>query len=72
MTGVENLFADQGYNTTDQRAAYAEWMLGEKYNFRPFYYAKCVPGMETAVSLVRPSPTPSVLTADMTIGLGAL
>ena len=72
MTGVENLFSDQGYHTPDQRAACAKWMLGEKYNFQPFYYAKCILGRENEVSLVRLSATPSVLTIDMTIGLGSL
>jgi hypothetical protein len=52
MTAVEKLFATLGYHTPDQHAAYAEWMLGQKYNFRPFYYAICVPGKEDKVSPV--------------------
>jgi hypothetical protein len=72
MTAVEKLFADKGFHTPDQRAAYAEWMLGEKYNFRPFYYADCIPGQENDVSPVRPSAPPLVLTIDTTTGCGSL
>ena len=72
MMAVEKQFASLGYHTPDQRAAYTEWMLGEKYTFRPFYYKHCVPGMEREVSPVRPSTTPLLSTIDMTTGLGAL
>jgi hypothetical protein len=55
MTAIKKQFTDRGYHTPDQRAAYAEWMLGEKYSFWPFYYAQCIPGEEHKVSPVRPS-----------------
>jgi hypothetical protein len=72
MTAIEKQFASLGYHTPDQRAAYAEWMLGKKYTFRPFYYKICLPGMEIKVSAVRLSTAPLLSTIDMTTGLGAL
>jgi hypothetical protein len=64
MTAVEKLFVDRGYHTPDQRAAFAEWMLGKKYQFRPYYYAVCELGRENEVSQPNSAP-PSVLATDM-------